>query len=235
MTRKTDIEALLERAEKAELKIIEEYNKSLHDKTIGGNLKIDIKDYFSNLRSVLDYLAHDTVEKYCPSADPNDRLYFPIALDQSSFEGIIKKSYPGLNTNSVKVYSILEDIQPYKKSENSWISSFNKINNENKHDQLTPQTRMETKRVNVKSNNGMSASWNPDAVRFGSGPGVSIFIGGVRVDPNTQLPEPSSTQTVTVETWVDFQFENTEISAIWLVRESLNHIKKIFSDLKDYI
>lgn len=235
MTRKADIEALLERANKAEPKIIEEYNKSLRDKTIGNNLKIDIKDYFSHLRSVLDYLAHDIVETYCPNANPKDRLYFPISSDQSSFEGIMRKSYPDLNINSIKVYSILENIQPYKKSENGWFSSFNKINNKNKHEQLTPQKRTETNRVNVKNNNGTSASWNPDMVKFGSGPGVSVFIGDVRIDPNTQLPEPSNTQTVTIEKWVDFQFEGTDVSAIWLIRESLKQVKVIFNDLKNHI
>jgi hypothetical protein len=235
MTRKTDIEALLERVNKAEPKIIEEYNKSLHAKTIGNNLKIDIKDYFSHLRSVLDYLAHDIVEKYCPRADLKDRLYFPIGSDQSSFEGIMRKSYPDLSTNSPKVYSVLESIQPYKKSENIWLSSFNRINNENKHEQLTPQKRTETTRVNVESNNGTSASWNPDMVKFGSGPGVSAFVGGVRINPNTQLPEPSNTQTVTIEKWVDFQFEGTNISAVWLIKESSKYVKGIFNDLKDYI
>ncbi len=231
MTRKNDIEALLDRAEKAEPKIIAEYNKSLHEKTIGSNLKIDIKDYFSHLRSVLDYLAHDIVEKYCPNADPKDRLYFPIGSDQSSFGGIMRKSYPDLSTNSVKVYNVLENIQPYKKSENKWLSSFNKINNENKHEQLTPQKRTETKRVNVQSNNGSRVAWNPSAVRFGSG----VSIGGVPVDPSTQMPIPSNTQTVTIETWVDFQFEGTDISAIWLIKESLKNIKEIFNDLKNHV
>lgn len=231
MARKTDIEALLERAEKAEPKIVEEYNKSLHDKTIGSNLKIDIKDYFSNLRSVLDYLAHDVVEKYCPNADPKDRLYFPIGPDQSSFEGIMRKSYPDLGANSAKVYGVLEDIQPYKKSENKWLTSFNKINNENKHEQLTPQKRIETKRVNVQSNHGVSVSWDPSAVTFG--PGVSIA--GVPVNPNTQMPLPSNTQTITIETWVDFQFEGTDISAIWLIKESLKYVKGIFNNLKNEI
>lgn len=148
-----------------------------------------------------------------------------------SLEGIMRKSYPDLNVNSTKVYGILENIQPYKKAENSWLSSFNKINNENKHQQLTPQTRTETKRVNVQSNNGTSVSWNPSAVRFGSG----VSIAGVPVNPITQMPMPSNTQTVTIETWVDFQFEGTGVSAIWLVKESLKHVKEIFTNLKNEI
>lgn len=231
MARKNDIQALLERAKKSEPKIIEEYNKSLHDKTIGSNLKIDIKDYFSNLRSVLDYLAHDILDKYCPNADPKDNLYFPISSNQGSFDGIMKKSYPDLNKNSVKIYNILEDIQPYKKTENSWLIFFNKVNNNNKHDQLTPQKKIETKRVNVQGNNGASVSWNPSVVRFGSG----VSIAGVPVNPNTQMPISSNTQTITIETWVDFQFEGVEVSAIWLIKESLNHITQIFDDLKNDI
>jgi hypothetical protein len=64
MSRKDDIEALLKRAVRALPKIRSEYDKALHDKTISADLRIDIKDYFSNLRSVLDYLAHDIVDKY---------------------------------------------------------------------------------------------------------------------------------------------------------------------------
>lgn len=231
MTRKTDIEALLERANKEVLKIIEEYNKSLHDKTIGIDLKIDIKNYFNNLRSILDYLAHDIVEKYCPNTNTEDRPYFPISPNQNSFEGIMKKSYPNLSKNYTKIYDVLENIQPYKKPENIWLSSFNKVNNENKHDKLTPQKRIETKRINVSINDGGSVSWNSDAVKFGSG----VFIGGVPVNPNTQMPQHSLTQTITIETWVDFQFEDIGISAITLIKESLNGIKTIFSNLQNYI
>src|SRR5258708_28521910 len=103
MARKDDIEALLKRVEEAEPKIIAKYNKSLHDKAIGSSLKIDIKDYFGHLRSVLDYLAHDIVEKYCPTANPNEKLYFPISPDQSYFERVMRKSYPNLSVSSAKV------------------------------------------------------------------------------------------------------------------------------------
>ena len=91
MSRKTDIEALLNRADKTLPKINEEYEKALHDKTISADLRIDIKDYFGNLRSVLDYLAHDIVEKHCPTANPKDILYFPIRADRQRNEKIIPR------------------------------------------------------------------------------------------------------------------------------------------------
>jgi hypothetical protein len=231
MSRKTDIEALLNRADKNLLKIIEEYEKSLHSKTISAELRIDIKDYFGNLRSVLDYLAHDIVEKYCPNANPKDNLYFPIRADQVSFENLMKKSYPDLQINCKAAYDILEALQPYKKTENAWLTHFNKLNNENKHERLVAQKRTETKRVNVEIKGGGSVSWDPSAVKFGPG----VFIGGVPVNPYTQMPNPSDTQTVTIETWVDFQFEDINVSAIWLTKESLKQIKKIYDNLKDMI
>jgi len=228
MSRKSDIEALLARAEKVLPKIIEEYEKSLHSQTIHADLRIDIKDFFGNLRSVLDYIAHDIVDKYCPNANKNDILYFPIRGDKNSFEGVMKKSYPDLDTINKKVYDILEQEQPYIKAENQWLTQFNKLNNENKHDNLVPQTRQETKRVNVDIEGGGSVNWNPSGVRFGSG----VYIGGVPVDPNTQMPVPSSTQTVTAQTWVDFHFDDINVSAIWLTQESMKRIRQIYESLK---
>src|SRR5579863_1008764 len=144
MSRKTAIEALLAREEKVLPKLIEDYNNSIHSQTIPIDLRIDIKDFFGNLRSVLDYIARDIVEKYCPKANKNDALYFPIRADKSSFQGAMKKSYPELDLNNKKLYDILEEVQPYLKADNQWLAQFNRLNNENKHENLVPQTRQET-------------------------------------------------------------------------------------------
>src|SRR3954452_15137710 len=103
MSRKDDIEAILIRAEKALPKIRSEYEKALHEKTISADLRIDIKDYFGNLRSVLDYIAHDIVAKYCSTASPNNRLYFPIRDSNASITSEMNRSYPDLHTNNRKV------------------------------------------------------------------------------------------------------------------------------------
>lgn len=231
MSRKDDIEALISRAEKALPKINNEYEKALHSKAISADLRIDIKDYFGNLRSVLDYLGHDIVEQYCPTANPKDKLYFPICADLNSFRGTMTKFYPDLLTTNKKVYDVLESAQSFIKEDNKWLSSFNKLNNDNKHQRLVAQKRSETKRVNVEFKAGGGVSWNPSGVTFGSG----VFIGGVPVDPRTQMPVPSETQTITIENWVDFQFEDINVSAIWLTRESLKKIKQIYDDLKSEI
>jgi hypothetical protein len=113
MSRKTDIEALLKRADTTLQKISSEYDKSLHSKTVSADLRIDIKDYFSNLRSILDYIAHDIVDKYCPNANPKNNLYFPIRADLNAFTIEMTKSYPELITNNKTVYDILENLQTF--------------------------------------------------------------------------------------------------------------------------
>jgi hypothetical protein len=227
MSRKTDIEALLKRAETTLQKISSEYDNSLHSKTVSADLRIDIKDYFSNLRSILDYIAHDIVDKYCPKANPKNNLYFPIRADLNAFATEMNKSFPDLASNNKTVYDILENLQPFKKDENKWLTFFNKLNNENKHERLVAQIRTETKNVTVTGQGGGSVSWG-SGVTFGSG--VSVM--GVPIDPNTQLPVPNNIVKTEIVTWVDFQFEDINVSALWLTKESLKQITRIYNDLK---
>ena len=83
------------------------------------------------------------------------------------------------------LWALLESVQPYQPGFN-WLSQFNKLNNENKHGNLVEQTRKETHRVDVKTQGGGGVSWNPANVRFGPG----VFIGGVPINPATQMPVP---------------------------------------------
>jgi len=230
MSRKTDIEALLKRADTTLQKISTEYDNSLHSKTVSADLRIDVKDYFSNLRSILDYIAHDIVDKYCPNANPKNNLYFPIRSDLNAFDTEMTKSYPDLVVNNKAVYDILENLQPFKKDENKWLTFFNKLNNENKHERLVAQTRTETKNVTVTGQGGGSVSWGP-GVTFGGG--VSVM--GVPIDPNTQMPIPNNVVKTEIITWVDFQFEDINVSVLWLTKESLTKISKIYDDIKTEI
>lgn len=226
MNRKLQIEALLKRAEISLLKISKYYETSLHSKHISLEMLIDIKEYFSCLRSILDYLAHDIFEKYCPNANPKNNIYFPIRHDETLFKNDCNKYFPELEKNNTKVYGILENFQAFRNQDNSWLKFFNKLNNENKHERLVPQTRIETRQVTVTGQGGGSVSWG-SGVTFGNG--VSIM--GVPIDPRTQLPVTNNTVKTEIITWVDFQFEDINVSAIWLTKESLKRINDVFKSL----
>lgn len=227
--RKDDVDALITRSRKDFDAVEAGYQKCLHDHAISAELRIDIKNLCGNLRSILDYIARDIRETHCASANSSVRFYFPIMLDATQLQNQMNNWYPGLSAACVDLWNYLESIQPYHTSY-AWLGKFNRVNNENKHESLVEQTRTETQRVNVSFGGG-SVSWNPSAVKFGSG----VFIGGVPVNPSTQMPVPSPSQKVERIIWVDFRFDGINESALGLLRQSLDGISKIAADTYKWI
>jgi len=230
MKREKEIDALIERAQKQLNEIRSEYHKSLHDQHITDLLKVDVKNYCENIRSVLDYLAHTIREEHCPNTNPKDRFYFPILPDVTSFSALMSKWYPGLQSIKPDLYQSLGSFQPFQAGFD-WLGKLNRINSENKHGLLVEQTRQETVRITAKSHSGGQASWKPSGVNYGSG----VFINGVPVDPKTQMPVPSATQTITKTIWVDFLFDDINTSALQLLERSMKGVKDIVSIVKKQI
>ena len=224
-SRKADVDALSKRSEKDFIALRAAYDKCLHDQSISAELRIDIKNLCGNLRSILDYIARDIREKHCPAATPNTRFYFPILPDVAQYQNQMKNWFPGLRTACPDLWNYLETVQPYHPG-SSWLGKFNQLNNENKHDNLVEQTRVEIQRVNVAFGGG-KVSWNPDSVKFGRG----VSIGGVPVDPSTQMPVPHPSQTVERVIWVDFKFDGINESAIALLQRSLTGVSRIAKDV----
>jgi hypothetical protein len=222
MTRQNDIEALLVKAEQQFAHIVNDYNAALHAKEVAASLRVEIKNFCENLRSVLDYLAHGIREKYCPDANPKDRFYFPIFPDDKQFSARAAKWFPALKESAPVVWSVLEQCQPYQ-PRYAWLGHFNRINNENKHGALVAQNRNEVTMMKADIAGGASVSWNPGGVRFGSG----VFIGGVPVNPSTQMPVSDPRLSITKTVWVDFRFEDIGVSAIGLLRDVLAGVKEI--------
>ena len=229
--RKQDINALLIRSNDDVTKIEDEYNESLQAQKVSQALRINIKNFCENLRSVLDYLAHEIREKYCTHANPKDRFYFPIRLDYSTFESTLRKSFPDLKSSCPDLWDYLESIQPYHPGY-VWLSHFNQLNNENKHGSLVEQTRIvERQEVRVTTQSGGQIRWNSQGVKFGSG----VSIGGVPVDPRTQLPVPHPSQKVERINWVDFRFEGINVSALQLLKSTLNGVQQLSTKVFEWL
>jgi hypothetical protein len=225
MKRTASIEALLRKARESLAPLKTAYEKSLHEKTVREDLKVDIKNIFENLRSCLDYLAHEMFEKHCAGATMPKRLYFPISSSPADFQATMAKEYPGLSSLCAPLLSYLETLQPYNAP---WLGSFNRLNNQNKHQNLVEQVRKETRSVTVSSGGG-SVSWGP-GVTFGSG--VSVM--GVPIDPRTQLPIPNNRVQTTVTTWVDFRFAEIDESAFPFIERSVKAVEAIYSEICKY-
>jgi len=175
MKRAASIEALIRKSRDGYADLKKAYDASLHDKSIREDLKVDIKNIFENLRSCLDYLAHELFETFCKDAKKPDRLYFPIRHTAPEFAQTMQRDYPGLEVASKAVFDILESVQPFR---DAWLGQFNRLNNENKHQDLVEQSRTESRHVSVTGPGGGGVSWGPGVV-FGSG----VQVMGVPIDP----------------------------------------------------
>ena len=225
-SRKGNIQALLGTAQLQLQRIEAEYKQSLHAKLIGAELRIEIKNLCENLRSVLDYIARAIHERYCPGAARNDRFYFPILPDKKSFESKLDQWFPGLRQIAPRVAAVLEAVPPFQDGQ-GWLGQFNRLNNENKHENLVEQTRVESQETTVTGRGGGQVSWT-SGVKFGSG--VSVM--GVPIDPRTQLPVPHPSVKVQRVTWVDFQFVGIEVSALGLLKSTVSGVKRIEAELR---
>lgn len=210
----TDLEQLTDR-----------YQASLRGKSIDDGLKVRVKRILENLRSALDYCAHSLCSSFCTCGASGARVYFPIA-DKSArptdFPSVVGKKILGLPKAAPSIVTLLSTFQAFHSSDNDWLPDLATLCNENKHEQLTPQTRTEIESIVVESGTG-TVSWNPKAVRFEAG----VSICGVPVDPGTQMPVPSNTQSVKREVWVDFQFADTGISVLPFLRTCVAGVRDI--------
>jgi hypothetical protein len=226
MSRRKNIEALLLRAEKSVVPLKADYDAALKAKHISEDIKIDIKNIFENLRSALDYLAHE-ISEHLANLQPT-RLYFPIRKTAGEFDQTMAKDYPGVKENHPQVYAILKKAQPFN---DPWLGQFNALNNNNKHQYLVEQTRTESRHVTVTSpTGGGRVSWGP-GVTFGSG----VIVMGVPIDSRNQLPVPNKQVNTEITIWVDFKFKDNGVSVIPFIRESIRRVGALHEQVSKHI
>lgn len=229
MKRIKNIKALLKKAAQQLEDITKEYNNSLHEKQIEPELKIEIKNFFENLRSVLDYLANEVRESPTVNNMGSKIFYFPILPDLASFEQRMEQWFPCLKNGNPDLYAYLLSIQPFQGQE--WLKHFNEVNIGNKHADLVEQTREEQERVDVNHNQGGGLSYNPKLAKFGKG----ALIFGSEVDQTTNMPFPNPSIQVKRILWVDFKFDGVNVSALALMKKALTEIEKIVGQLDNKI
>lgn len=226
MSREKSIAALTKKCRDSMVTLKADYQASLDAKDVSEDLKIDIKNILENLRSCLDYIARDIHNKFITGTP--GRLYFPIRHTANEFNQVISRDFADLGQTAPDVYAILEQNQPFN---DDWLGKFNRLNNDNKHEDLVEQTRTETRRVTVSSKTGGgSVSWGP-GVTFGSG--VSVM--GAPIDPRTQMPVPNSFTETKVEIWVDFKFQDNNESVLPFLGKSVEKVESICSSIQNHL
>jgi hypothetical protein len=239
MKRYDDIIALIQESTGQYDEIKGSYEKSLRDKSL--DIRIKVKNLIENLRSVLDYTAHDIYEVVCKSHrqklnKPHPRnIYFPYGRNESDFRSSITKSLPDLKGLSGSVYSLIRNVQPFV-SGNLWLCDLCDVNNENKHDRLTPQTREEIETYAVEGPQGSVSiiSNNPNIRVTSRQDAVKIFGVQAQFTPEGIKTAPSNLKhrrTV----WVSFVFEGTSINVLNLLKNAVpgvqDLVKSIYREL----
>ena len=236
MNYKDDSISLIEDAKNTLLEIKNSYAESLHEKEVKSKLLIKIKNFMENLRSALDFSSHYLFDKYGSSTVSNPKIYFPYAwgeLDLAEFRrrNLIENKIPGLSSNRPDIAIAIEDFQHFSDEKNSWLPKFMDLNNENKHQRLTPQTRTEDKELNIKFDNGLTAISlsGGSIIHLAEGStmeiGDSIIRGGQTFSAeNPPIIENGNTQIIT---WVSFEFTDLNEPVLPFLEKALNGCEKI--------
>lgn len=236
---KEDAQSLVAECASALVGIRKEYDASLHDKNIHPALLIRIKNFMENLRSALDFIAHDLFDKYgAQSSQAN--IYFPYAWEGLDLAGFrqkqrIEKCIPGLSNNRPDIVAVIESYQHFSDSKNAWLPKFMELNNENKHQGLTPQIRKERKELRLSSG-GTSMSIGQGA-SISIGHGASITLGGGMVIPGGQHfdvnnpPQTMGQGTKEIITWVAFHFSSNDEPVIPFLERTMHGVEEIVNEL----
>lgn len=213
------------------------YQESLNQKSISPKLLIKIKNFMENLRSALDFTAHGIFNKYGNQSDQN--IYFPYAWEGLDLNGFrsknrIEKCIPGLSNTRPDIVAKIESYQYFSNVNNSWLPKFMELNNENKHQRLTPQTRKEVKELRISSGNvGMRLSGGASIKISGNAQirmGNAIITGNQTISPHSPAQIFGSAKQEVI-TWVSFHFTDNNDPVVPLLQKSLEGIEAIVNEL----
>jgi hypothetical protein len=180
-----------------------EYERSLTRREISDDLLHDVARFVEDCQRVLDWTATDIDRKHGRAAARSP--YFPLHGTPGAFAVAMQRDFPQVPD---VVYRAIERHQPYQ-PEKAPLGHLHDLARVNKHQDFTPQTRTETRRIRASNQFG-SVEWSPNSVRFGRG----VSIGGVPVDPATQRPVPSQGQTVTETIYVGWNFSSLNLPVL---------------------
>ncbi|WP_394136902.1 hypothetical protein [Cytobacillus oceanisediminis] len=175
-----DSRACLDIAELMITEIDEMMKETIKHDDIIPYLKVKIKNCLENCRSPLDYAANYVFDSYCrmeytPKELKKFNVYFPIAHKEVFFNSYIKDKYRTLSEKRPDIVSVFKNSQSF--NEDKWLKHLPKLTNENKHRNLTRQTKEKTTHI-AKGQIGGITIENVTMI----GDGIPIQYGDTAID-----------------------------------------------------
>ncbi len=233
-----DIESQIDRAEELLKELEDSAKDDLNTKTISEKTRNLTQEVLVKMRSVFDqtmrrfYEIH--IESTLSSSEKKKaRIYFPIVPKQSDLLPFLGRGMmKDLDKTHGDIYSLLDSVQPYQPGY-EWMEYFKKYANE-RHIQLTPQKRVESKRLVLGGDKARISLGEGAKITLGKG--ASITIGGKRILGGQTISTESKMikgdpGIAKMERWVSFTFENSKINSLNLCKTVVVEGRKIVSDL----
>ena len=242
--RRDQVIELIKHSEEKIKTIEKDYLAALDKQEIPNSLIIDIKNFMENLRSALDYMAHDIYEfAINPIIPKRKKIYFPYGKVENDFKSGVGSSLPDLENLNPDLFSIIKSIQPYE-TENDWLCDFCDILNQKKHESLKPQEKEVEKELHIDFPEGLKIVIPPGGSMSAKGPGGIIITRGSSpkmivhnetVSPESPAKNVSGDVKQTIIEWTSFKFKDTDIVVMDLLRISLSEIGTLQGSIYEII
>ena len=234
MKRYDDICELFESVENNIVQISEKYEAARGDENVSEILKPVVKSSFEHLRSVLEYTAQDIWASYTTK---KNSPYFPFGKDESTFIKSANKNLPGLVTQRLDIYGLLESLQPHK-SGDDWLPVLCSKTNFNKHNGLSKQLRKNSSSSKIVIGNARGSFSMEDSY----GVMENCIVGGVPIGWGGGLALSNMMTKGYIESrvgpmvsvskefaWVEFVFDDALVDT----RAFITHAKSMALDYVD--
>ena len=223
-----------------------EYKECVRNLVVSPKFQHDTKTLLGDLRSILDYLAHELV-RFC--SRPPDKVYFPIAgrrVPQASFESSLSKRWlPGIDRSRPDIFTYLVRLQHFYPG-NDWLPAFQELSNTNKHVILSEMQvagydavliRLDGKPVMQIGDRGYGSIVLGGTLVFRAGSRRAAIRGPQTIDRNTkQLDHADAGLDVVSATWTEFKFEEFPTQpAILFLEIAEREVRRVSEKLRVFV
>ncbi|UKL29973.1 hypothetical protein [Bacillus phage PK1] len=160
------------------------YGKYVDSPDIPFQLKDRIKEFLSKTSSALEYQAFNIFTTYCKDKIHPEKLeqaerqvYFPNKDYEPAFEKYITSRFPYLIELRPDLVDLIKSVQPFRSNNNKWLSDLNKLNNANKHRNLSKQRRQ--RKVYIKEGKIGGITFKDSTLVGGEGSIPMIYNGAI--------------------------------------------------------
>jgi hypothetical protein len=147
----------------------------------------------------------------------------------------VNSKIPGLGAKRADLVALLASFQEFSAPDNAWLPDLATLSNENKHENLTPQTRNETRELRIESGGAGIRLGQGASISLGHGASIrvggSVIPGGQTITAG-QVPAALGNASVQNIIWVSFKFDGIDRDVVSFLNAATDGVEKIVAAIK---